>query len=52
MAEAPPAPKSAAYTAAMHFIGGTLGGMTGVATSYPLDTIKVGHGVATLTSFP
>jgi len=32
---------SPAYTAAMHFIGGTLGGMTGVATSYPLDTIKV-----------
>ena len=32
---------SPAYTAAMHFIGGTLGGMTGVASSYPLDTIKV-----------
>jgi hypothetical protein len=31
----------ALYTAMMHFIGGTLGGMTGVAASYPLDTIKV-----------
>lgn len=29
------------YNATMHFIGGTLGGMTGVAASYPLDTIKV-----------
>ena len=33
---------SALYNATMHFIGGTLGGMTGVAASYPLDTIKVG----------
>ena len=29
------------YVSAMHFIGGTFGGMTGVATSYPLDTVKV-----------
>ena len=32
---------SPAYKASMHFIGGTLGGMTGVAASYPLDTVKV-----------
>ena len=32
---------SPVYTACMHFIGGTLGGMTGVAASYPLDTVKV-----------
>jgi hypothetical protein len=32
---------SPAYVASMHFIGGTLGGMTGVAASYPLDTVKV-----------
>ena len=32
---------SAAYKATMHFVGGTLGGMTGVAASYPLDTVKV-----------
>jgi len=29
------------YVSSMHFIGGTFGGMTGVATSYPLDTVKV-----------
>mmetsp|Transcript_6232 Transcript_6232/g.8043 ORF Transcript_6232/g.8043 Transcript_6232/m.8043 type:complete len:307 (+) Transcript_6232:75-995(+) len=40
MSEPATAP-SAAYVAAMHFIGGTLGGMTGVAASYPLDTVKV-----------
>ena len=41
MAPAEDAPKSAVYVAGMHFIGGTLGGMTGVAASYPLDTVKV-----------
>lgn len=42
MSDEPQAPPpNAFYTACMHFIGGTLGGMTGVATSYPLDTIKV-----------
>lgn len=40
---------SAAYTALMHFIGGTLGGMTGVAASYPLDTIKVRMQTQTMT---
>ena len=25
----------------MHFVGGTLGGMSGVLASYPLDAIKI-----------
>lgn len=40
---------SAAYKAIMHFIGGTLGGMTGVAASYPLDTVKVRMQTQTMT---
>ena len=31
----------ALYTSVMHFAGGVFGGMTGVAASYPLDTVKV-----------
>jgi hypothetical protein len=30
----------ALYTSVMHFVGGVFGGMTGVAASYPLDTVK------------
>ena len=29
------------YNSCMHFVGGTLGGMSGVLASYPLDTIKI-----------
>mmetsp|Transcript_341 Transcript_341/g.681 ORF Transcript_341/g.681 Transcript_341/m.681 type:complete len:307 (+) Transcript_341:113-1033(+) len=32
---------SALYKTVMHFVGGVFGGMTGVAASYPLDTVKV-----------
>ena len=41
--------ESPLYNATMHFIGGTLGGMTGVAASYPLDTIKVRMQTQTMT---
>lgn len=42
-------PASPVYTACMHFIGGTLGGMAGVAASYPLDTVKVRMQTQTMT---
>lgn len=42
-------PHSPAYTATMHFIGGVLGGMAGVAASYPLDTVKVRMQTQTMT---